>query len=230
LGSNADEGTWMLSILGSPVSGYSDVEPQQVAGVVRERYGDLAETLFDLYPGLRQGQEAAQMAFVGDNYVRANDHFYATYAAGTGQPVYRYLFTRTPPSPKQTVGAYHSADVAFVHGKPMPLFDFTEEDKALAQTMGDYWVQFARSGDPNLAGHPQWPQFTTDNPRQMRLGLGSELGATGIDHQVKLELFRQHLLGLVEEMKQLREAGPMPVQPAKQAGTPQPEGIGPAPR
>jgi para-nitrobenzyl esterase len=230
LGSNADEGTWMLSILGSPVSGYSDVEPQQVAGVVRERYGDLAETLFDLYPGLRQGQEAAQMAFVGDNYVRANDHFYATYAAGTGQPVYRYLFTRTPPSPKQTLGAYHSADVAFVHGKPMPLFDFTEEDKALAQTMGDYWVQFARSGDPNLAGHPQWPQFTTDNPRQMRLGLGSELGATGIDHQVKLELFRQHLLGLVEEMKQLREAGPMPVQPAKQAGTPQPEGIGPAPR
>ena len=213
LGSNADEGTWLLPMLRSPVSGYVGVEPHQVAGVIRERYGNLAESLFELYPGLRQGEESAQMAFLGDNYVRANDQFYATYAARVGQPVYRYLFTRTPPSPKQTIGAYHSADVPFVHGKPMPMFDFTEEDKALAQAMGDYWVQFARSGDPNLAGHPQWPTFTADNPRQMRLGLGAQLGAIEVDRQAKLELLRRHLLELAEEMKQLRE-GEMEAVPA----------------
>jgi para-nitrobenzyl esterase len=133
-------------------------------------------------------------------------HLYAVYAARAGQPVYRYLFTRTPPSPRQTLGAYHGSEIAFVHDKFLPLFDFTEADKALAQAMGDYWVQFARSGDPNLPSRPEWPAFTDDNQRQMRLGIGSELGATEVDRLAKLELFRRHLLRLIEEMKQLRQS------------------------
>ncbi|UCG24902.1 MAG: carboxylesterase family protein [Chloroflexota bacterium] len=204
-GSNADEGTNLLPIMLTPVAGYRYVEAHQVADIVQERFGDLAETLFDLYPGLRQGEESAQVEFLGDNFVRADDHFYATHAAGTGQPVYRYLFTRTPPSPRQTAGAYHGAELPFVHGKKMPLFDFTEEDKALAGAMGDYWVQFARSGDPNLAPHPEWPAYTADDQRQMRLDHGADLGAIEIDRQAKLNLFRQHQEKLVTEMKQLRQ-------------------------
>ncbi len=206
LGSNADEGTVLLPLMGSPVAGYLFVEDDEVPGIIRERFGDLADTFFDLYPGLSEGQKSAQKIFLGDNFVRAQDHFYATYAAETGQPVYRYLFTRRPPSPKQTIGAYHSAELAFVHGKQMPLFDFTKADRALAQAMGDYWVQFARSGDPNLSPHPEWPLFTADNPQQMQLGLGTDLGAMEVDHRTKLDLFRQHLLGLVEEMKQLQHS------------------------
>jgi para-nitrobenzyl esterase len=211
LGSNADEGTFLQLMLHTPVAGYFDVEPHEVAGIIRERYGDLADTAFELYPGLRQGEETAQIDFLGHNYVRANDYFYAAYAVQTGQPVYRYLFTRTPPSPKQTLGAYHSAEIPFVHGKPMPLFDFTEEDKALAQAMGDYWVQFARSGDPSLPSRPEWPQFTADNPQQMRLGIGSELGAMEVDSREKLELSRRHLRGLTDEMKRLRQDEMEPV-------------------
>lgn len=206
LGSNADEGTVLWGPLRAPLIDHKNVEPHEVAGVVRERFGDLAEALFNNYPGLRQGEESSQIEFLGDNFVRANDHFYAAYAARSGQPVYRYLFTRTPPSPAQTLGAYHGSEVAFVHGKFMPIFDFTEEDKALAQAMGDYWVQFARSGDPNLAPHPEWPVYTADDPRQMRLGNGAELGAIEIDRPEKLELFRRHQLELVEQMKQLRQS------------------------
>jgi len=206
LGSNADEGTALWPLLRTPLFGYKNVEPHEVAGIVRERFGDLAETLFDLYPGLRQGEDSAQIDFLGDNFVRANDHFYAAYAARAGQPVYRYLFTRTPPSPTQTLGAYHGSEVAFVDGMFLPIFDYTEEDKVLAQIMGDYWVQFARSGDPNLSPHPEWPVYTSDDPRQMRLGLGAELGAIEIDRTEKLELFRRHQLELVERMKRLRQS------------------------
>jgi para-nitrobenzyl esterase len=206
LGSNADEGTLLLALLRSPIAGYHNVEPHEVAGIVRERFGNLAEALFDLYPGLRQGEKSAQMDFLGDNYVRANDYFYALNAALAGQPVYRYLFTRTPPSPTQTLGAYHMAEIPFVHDEFSPMFDFTEEDEALAQAMGDYWVQFARSGDPNQASRPEWPAYTADDPRQMRLGIGAELGAIAIDRPEKLELFRRHQLDLVEQMKQLRQS------------------------
>ena len=34
----------------------------------------------------------------------------------------------------------------------------------------DYWVQFARTGDPNLPGRPKWPQYRTEQPRVMEFG------------------------------------------------------------
>jgi carboxylesterase type B len=79
--------------------------------------------------------------------------------------------------------------------------------------MGDYWVQFARSGDPNLPSWPEWPAFTEANRRQIRLGLGSDLGATDEDDWAKLELLREYQLRLIEQMKQLRqsELAAMPV-------------------
>jgi para-nitrobenzyl esterase len=205
LGSNADEGTLLLPLMRTPVAGYRHVESDAVAGVVRERFGELAEPLFDLYPGLHQGEESAQKDFLGDNFVRANDQFYASYAAKTGQPVYRYLFTRKPPSPRQTLGAYHSADLPFVHGKPMPLSDFTEGDRALMKAMGDYWVQFARSGDPNVSPHLEWPAYTEADQRQMRLGTGADLGAIPLDRREKLDLFQRDLEALVGKMKRLRQ-------------------------
>ena len=35
--------------------------------------------------------------------------------------------------------------------------------------MQAYWVNFARSGDPNGAGLPHWPHFTAAEQRVMRL-------------------------------------------------------------
>ena len=205
LGSNADEGTLLYDMARSPISGYEDVAAHQVAGLIQEEFEDDAEALMDLYPGLRQGTETAQIDLMGDSVFGAAVHFYALCAARAGQPVYLYHFTRTPPAPNQTAGAYHAAELSFVHDKALPLFDNTEADKALAQAMGDYWVKFAKSGDPNLSSRPEWPAFTADNPRQMRLGLGAELGMVEIDRLAKYELVQRRLLRLIGGMKRLRQ-------------------------
>jgi carboxylesterase type B len=34
----------------------------------------------------------------------------------------------------------------------------------------DYWVAFASSGSPEVAGRPQWPVYTASRPRVMELG------------------------------------------------------------
>jgi para-nitrobenzyl esterase len=159
----------------------------------------------ELYPGLDQGADTAQMDLMGDSVFGAAVHFYASCAARAGQPAYLYHFTRTPPSPNQTAGAYHAAELSFVHDKALPLFDWTEADEALAMTMGDYWVQFAKSGDPNLSSRPEWTAFTAEDQRQMRLGLGSELGMMEIDRLAKYELVQRRLLRLIAGMKRLRE-------------------------
>ncbi|HEV2499919.1 MAG TPA: carboxylesterase family protein [Terriglobia bacterium] len=36
----------------------------------------------------------------------------------------------------------------------------TPQDLAMARTMNAYWVNFARTGDPNGPGLPRWPAIT----------------------------------------------------------------------
>ena len=33
-----------------------------------------------------------------------------------------------------------------------------------------YWIQFAKSGDPNVDGLPEWPRFDTASQRYLELG------------------------------------------------------------
>ena len=84
-----------------------------------------------------------------------------------GQPAYLYQFTRVADdSVNRKAGAYHSAEITFVFGRPAPLqpsAGHTTYDAALADAMSDYWVAFATSGDPNgapAAGkRPHWPVY-----------------------------------------------------------------------
>ena len=65
--------------------------------------------------------------------------------------------------------------------------DWTETDRELSETMMDYWVHFAATGNPNRDGLPQWTEF--DGLTNHHLVLGDQVGeSTGL-HDEGAELF-----------------------------------------
>jgi len=40
----------------------------------------------------------------------------------------------------------------------------------LAETMSDYWVAFAKTGDPNGGGRPRWPVYDPMSNAYLELG------------------------------------------------------------
>jgi len=69
-----------------------------------------------------------------------------------------YYFDVSPPD--STSGAYHGAETQYVFGRPSAATRM--EDAQVSQLMRRYWINFAKSTDPNGPGLPIWPAFSDD--------------------------------------------------------------------
>jgi para-nitrobenzyl esterase len=87
-----------------------------------------------------------------------------------GAPVYRYLFSRKiPVAPGEVrngrpvtaedVGARHAGEIEYVFGTldTVKNVSWTPADRTLSETIGKYWTNFARTGNPNGEGLQAWP-------------------------------------------------------------------------
>jgi para-nitrobenzyl esterase len=76
-----------------------------------------------------------------------------------------YYFDQHPEypedSPNYGKGSPHGQDVDFVF-KALKKEE-AETDYELSDIMATYWTNFAKYGDPNGEGLPQWPEFTKDS-------------------------------------------------------------------
>jgi para-nitrobenzyl esterase len=80
-----------------------------------------------------------------------------------------YYFTRVPPiENSEYLGAYHSSDVPYAFQNIDP--EFGKVDQAVSDVMSDYWVNFAKTGDPNGTGLPKWEPYNSDAEPYMELG------------------------------------------------------------
>lgn len=84
--------------------------------------------------------------------------------------IYFYLFSRVRDGAKVWVGAHHAAEIPYVFGTAGDLLPSTDIDEQLSETMRTYWVQFARTGNPNTKGLPEWPRVTPQEDTYMNLG------------------------------------------------------------
>jgi len=102
--------------------------------------------------------------------------YFAARANELGGQAWVYYFTRQRPGPGgEKLGAYHGTEIPYVFGMHDDWLPSEAVDHALTDAVMDYWVQFARTGDPNIPGRPEWPAYNAGNP--MVMGLGDSIGA-----------------------------------------------------
>jgi len=96
--------------------------------------------------------------------------FLAQTINNTGGQAWVYYFDRRRPGDGgQQLGAYHGAELPYVFDRHDAWLPTTEADRLLSSAMMDYWVQFARNGNPNGPGQPGWPVYTDQQPELLLL-------------------------------------------------------------
>ena len=108
--------------------------------------------------------------------------FASLHAATARRPVSLFNFMQAPPFselkdppfhepiPPAGFGAHHGSELWYVFNTlAQAPWQARESDEKLADAMGSAWLAFARSGNPNVAVLPHWPNFR-DGRQAMHLG------------------------------------------------------------
>jgi para-nitrobenzyl esterase len=143
---------------------------------VDQQYGTDEATLLQLYPAATDDEAAAaqghisrDMIFGIQNYTWAN-----TQAENSAHKVYLYRFTRRLPATGDYIkyGAFHTGEVAYAYDNLafVNRCPWEAVDHQLATTMSTYWANFAKTGNPNGRGLPEWPAYNTKDYTTMILG------------------------------------------------------------
>ena len=200
-GYNADEATLFYPSMQIPTvlaPEFPEALDDRLA-LLRELYGDAdAEALFELY-GLDDPEtyQTAEMDMLGDDLFGVHMRFLARANWLSGMPTYLYHFTRVPPSKNQTIGAFHAAEIFFVFGSHSPLAGLTEEDETLTAAMGEYWTNFAKTGNPNGDSLPAWPLYHPVEDQWMTFNPSIE-AKSGVRAE-KLDIMERQLFRRIED-------------------------------
>lgn len=185
VGSNAEEANALVDLERVSAATFSED--------ITRAWGALPSALISAYPfsndteaRLARAQFERDLRFGWDMWAWARLQAHAA-----SRPAYYYHFSRRPPfpssSPYEGWGASHFVELwyMFNHLDQAP-WAWTEADRRLADVMARYWVNFARSGDPNGPGLPHWPTFAGENGQVLELDGEISVKAAPVDPQLRV--------------------------------------------
>jgi para-nitrobenzyl esterase len=167
-----------------------------------QRWRDLAELGLAAYPADTDEEARRVSSMPGGDAMAWHQRLMAKDAVKAGRTGYHYLFTNRPHyEPGQPdIGTTHAGEVAYVLGTldEEHLFPDGSSRKlntrdpaqwAFSDQVMKYWVNFARSGNPNGDGLPYWPSVDETGDAEAMLLTSAGPGAGAWTSDAKLKLF-----------------------------------------
>jgi len=194
IGSNANEAGSMITDLEATTAATFESD-------ITRRFGRLPPQLLSAYP--RQTDMEARAARLGfERDIRFGWDMWAwarLSASKRPQGTYYYHFTRNPPFPTDSLyrnwGASHFAELWYVFDQlDQERWNWSAADRRLADVMSGYWVNFTKTGNPNGAGLPDWPQFKAADQKVQYLG--DDITSGGVPNLRPLQVFDEVYDGL----------------------------------
>ena len=149
---------------------------EQYEAAIRARYGDLADEFLRQHPS--SNMDESVMTSVRDMLYTWTAQRLVKSQTTKGQDAFLYYFDHAyPATTEQNLHAFHAAEIPYVFGtfdrSPVmwPRPKVTVAEGRLSESLGDYWVNFARTGQPQSQHGPQWSAYGTE---QNYLHIGDE--------------------------------------------------------
>jgi para-nitrobenzyl esterase len=154
VGYNHDEATFFMARDGDLPKTVDDFQAS-----VRKRYGDAAGQLLSLYPVKTEDDVYwSEISIRTEARMGLGARLQLRGMFTVPAKAYEYHFSHLPEvvrDPKR--GVSHASELVYVFGTLPPTAD--PASRQMSEAMMNYWTQFAKTGDPNQSGLPQWPAF-----------------------------------------------------------------------
>ncbi len=128
--------------------------------------GDKGPLLLGLYTADGTARRAALAKLWGEAALTAPARDRARAVAAQSGKAWLYRYAYVPDAAQGSApGAGHDAEMEMVFRNPDMRWKakWSDADAAMARTVNAYWVNFAKAGNPNGPGLPNWPAYTATN-------------------------------------------------------------------
>ncbi len=197
LGSMSDEGSTLYA-------GMAELPRDQFVAGIRDQYGEQADAVLAAYvEELDSSTKTAGQAIAADRNFTWQMRAWARAIGGTND-VFLYFFSHAPPvfrlylpdrphldfpAGRRGAGAYHSGDLAYAFGNVgLVGIEWDDRDRDLSDQMSKYWSNFAKTGDPNGDGLPEWPRYDRASEGAIEFATVGTVPTSKV-REAKLDLF-----------------------------------------
>jgi para-nitrobenzyl esterase len=162
VGSNANEAT---------VFGRNDLKTvDQYKNYLLGDTGKYSDQEFQAYPAESEAEVPARYLQLQDDFFAYGAYSMAHAMTRVGQQAYLFYFTYAETGKRAHLGAYHGEELGFLSGFFPTDWEHSGSDEKLGEQMRTYWTQFAKTGNPNAPGLPEWPPYDLRSDQCLDLG------------------------------------------------------------